>query len=461
MSNVVNYAARICEFLSQEKIQQYAVPTSRLLAECNISTGLRPQVLKVLHKLHYIGVLMRHGIGSLKWQIRNLNWDRSNPFRTPVTLTPDEQALIQQQDSFKKKKSPAKYQYSNSPKPVFQVADDPQSEADQTSYPQIDTALLGEALEQIHQLKKRVHELESTSSMTGEFAKIEIASPMESVELTDVILPKVFRRTLELAQARRNILLIGPAGCGKTYLGKLIASSLNLPFGSLSCTSGMSEAHLLGRGIPNLQTGKNIFQMTPFIELYENGGVFLMDELDAADPNLLLAINSAIANDYCNVPNRVSDPVATRHKNFVMIATANTFGRGSTRLYAGRNQLDEATLDRFRIGMVECDYDPIIERALCPTTETDPGLEFTPPENGHNTAVERAISSIVGKGFTFRGCLQYVRSKIEQHSLRRIMSTRFMQDAYIMHQSANWNVNTVLDVFFEGWSNDELTKVSG
>lgn len=106
-------------------------------------------------------------------------------------------------------------------------------------------------------------------------------------------------------------------------------------------------------------------------------------------------------------------------------------------------------------------YDPIIERALCPTHETDPGLEFIPPENGHNTAVERAISNIVGKGFTFRGCLQYVRSKIEQHSLRRIMSTRFMQDAYIMHQSANWNVNTVLDVFFEGWSNDELTKVSG
>ena len=78
---------------------------------------------------------------------------------------------------------------------------------------------------------------------------------------------------------------------------------------------------------------------------YEHGGVFLLDEIDACDSNTLLAINLAIANGYCNVPNRHGNPVAHRHPNFIVIATANTLGRGATRSYAGRNQLDEASLE--------------------------------------------------------------------------------------------------------------------
>jgi hypothetical protein len=40
---------------------------------------------------------------------------------------------------------------------------------------------------------------------------------------------------------------------------------------------------------------------------------------------------------------------------FVCIAAANTFGTGADRQYVGRNQLDESTLDRFRIGQIELD----------------------------------------------------------------------------------------------------------
>src|SRR5690606_15766329 len=115
-----------------------------------------------------------------------------------------------------------------------------------------------------------------------------------------------------------------------------------------------------------LKTGSTKFQSTDFLRCYEGGGVFLMDEVDAADSNVMLVLNSAIANNYCNVPNRPDHPRAERHPDFVMIAAANAFGRGATRVYAGRNQLDEATLDRFRIGTVDCYYDEAIEAALCP-----------------------------------------------------------------------------------------------
>lgn len=40
------------------------------------------------------------------------------------------------------------------------------------------------------------------------------------------------------------------------------------------------------------------------MEFYEEGGVFLLDEVDAADANVLLVINQALANGHLPVPNR-------------------------------------------------------------------------------------------------------------------------------------------------------------
>lgn len=403
MSNVNTYAIKICNYLQERS--GYMLPTSVLLERCNIPFGLRPQVLKVLHKLHNIGVLDKFGRGAFKWELINQNWDRNAPLRTPPTRFMPEPV---------------------EPEPQLDEPEPQPTPTPETPPPDIaNSYVIGELRGEISQLKHRCHELEQTAEATVK--KIEISSPLKTIELTDKILPKVFQRTLELSQARRNILLVGPAGCGKTYLGKLVADALGLPFAALPCTSGMSEAHLLGRGIPNLTTGKNVYQQSRFIELYENGGVFLMDELDAADPNLLLAINSAIANGYCEIP-RHSEPVANRHPNFIMIATANTFGRGATRTYAGRNQLDEATLDRFRIGTVECDYDETVERVLCPDE-------------------------------LIRNTCQSIRRQIQSAGLRRIMSTRFIEDSYIMNQVAGWDKDKIVQTFFEGWGTEERNRI--
>lgn len=296
-----------------------------------------------------------------------------------------------------------------------------------TIHSTIDNERLSMLSDKIEELEGQIAEMKETAGRMCKTLEIKTGDG-KVVKLKDVVLPKTFERVLALANARRNILLVGPAGCGKTHLGELIAKSLGLEFGSVSCTSGMSESHLLGRSVPNVTTGKNKFQSTQFLEMYENGGVFLLDELDAADPNLLLAINSAIANNYCNVPNRPEAPVAKRHKNFVLIATANTFGRGATRMYAGRNQLDEATLDRFRIGTVECSYDEAVELFLCPDDE-------------------------------LRTHLQTIRQRIEANKLRRIMSTRFIADAYVMQQTANWTIETIVQVFTDGWTEDEKVKI--
>src|SRR5262245_10368722 len=143
-----------------------------------------------------------------------------------------------------------------------------------------------------------------------------------------------------LARARRPVLLVGPAGSGKTHLAEQVAKALGLPFAFIACSAGMSEGQLLGRLVPTGEAGKFEYLISEFVRCYENGGVFLFDEIDAADSNTLLVLNSALANGRMALPNRPEKPFADRHPDFVCFAAANTFGTGADRMYVGRNQLD-------------------------------------------------------------------------------------------------------------------------
>lgn len=278
-----------------------------------------------------------------------------------------------------------------------------------------------------------------------------------STKIKDIVLPNGFDRIKSLAECRRNILLVGPAGCGKTYTGWLLSKVFKMEFASLSLTAGASEVHLLGRVNHNITSGKPTYREAEFLHFFENGGVFLLDELDAADPNMLLTINSGIANGYISIPDRHGKTKAYRHPDFVLIATANTFGRGANRMYAGRNQLDEATLDRFRIGMVEVYYDPRIEAAIAPSSE---GNDFEVEETNEPNYAKTTAEALALRGYHLRGTCQFIRNRIEKASIRRIMSTRFIEDGHIMMTKANWSLQDVLEVYLEGWSREECAKLT-
>jgi cobaltochelatase CobS len=145
--------------------------------------------------------------------------------------------------------------------------------------------------------------------------------------------------------------LVGPAGSGKTTLAEQVATVLKRKFYLESRVT--SEFKLLGF----IDAAGHVVR-TQFREAYEHGGVFLLDEVDASDPDALTAFNSALANGLAAFP----DALVKRHADFVAIAAGNTYGRGADRQYVGRNQLDAATLDRFCI--FEVDYDEMLELEL-------------------------------------------------------------------------------------------------
>lgn len=61
---------------------------------------------------------------------------------------------------------------------------------------------------------------------------------------------------------------------GKTYMGASIAQKLNLQFRKYSCSRDSSVHDLLGYKQPRSET----YLSTTFLDTYENGGVFLVDE---------------------------------------------------------------------------------------------------------------------------------------------------------------------------------------
>lgn len=185
--------------------------------------------------------------------------------------------------------------------------------------------------------------------------------------------------------------LHGEAGSGKSTTGRIAATALNLAFRSISLGPTTSKSDLLG-----YRDATGNYQGTGFRETYEDGGVFLFDEVDNAHPSILTLLNSSIANGHGEFP----DKEVERHETTRFIATANTIGRGATAQYVGRAPIDAATIDRF--AFVPMDIDDDLEESLILGTLPDETAEIDlsdgeVPEPGEWLAVVRANRQAAGE----------------------------------------------------------------
>lgn len=262
---------------------------------------------------------------------------------------------------------------------------------------------------------------------------ITIVVPKRSeVKLDGERVHRSFHKVMKKVAAGVPVLLVGPAGSGKTTLAAQVAKALGLPFTFNSMSEGISESTLLGRSLPD-ETGAWHYRPSPFVISYTEGGVHLLDEIDAADPNLLVQVNAAIANGKLSIPFARPTPFE-RHENSVIIAAANTYGNGADRQYVGRNQLDAATVDRYRMGTVAVDYDRDLERQLI-----------------HSLLDHDMAEALLNWGWG-------VRDRIAEARLRRIMSTRVLVDAAKLLKVGE-EFSEVVATYFEGWSSDEKARV--
>lgn len=162
-----------------------------------------------------------------------------------------------------------------------------------------------------------------------------------------------FKELLEVVAQGLPVMIVGPAGSGKTTAAEQVAEALGAEF-PFYLEGGVFGAHQL----TGYKDAAGVYHTTPYRQAFQYGGVFCKDEMDVDDPAATLTLNAGLANGVAPFPDSASP--LRRHDNFRFIGTANTFGQGADRLYVGRNQLDAATLDRFYF--IEWRYDEKLER---------------------------------------------------------------------------------------------------
>lgn len=154
----------------------------------------------------------------------------------------------------------------------------------------------------------------------------------------------------------RNVLLYGERGSGKSTAAKQFATKLGLPFGAVSFSAGASESLFTGRFLPS-EGGAFKWRPTPFTRLYTEGGVFCLDELDKADPQVATALNMALANGEIVT---TEGEVLKRHESFIAVGGANSLK--FSKVYAAAQPQDGSLLDRFV--KVEWNLCPVLLRSL-------------------------------------------------------------------------------------------------
>jgi len=208
--------------------------------------------------------------------------------------------------------------------------------------------------------------VDTVSSIISE-AKRELMKPTElrvtrtdetvvTIEKAHNMLPKL----IKAVSAGLQVLMVGPMGTGKSTLAANVAEALGRDFAMMSVGPQTSEAKILG-----YITADGNYVPSLFRKIYEHGGIWLFDELDAAHPGVMTIINAALSNGHAAFP----DGMVTRHPDTVIIAAANTYGRGPDRMYVGRQALDAATLDRFAV--MEIGVDEPLEASLAYATGLD------------------------------------------------------------------------------------------
>lgn len=182
------------------------------------------------------------------------------------------------------------------------------------------------------------------------YKKTILETEEKEIDFGDEVLHEKFDTILKFVKQNEPVFLVGEAGTGKNYICKQVAKALGLDFYFSNAVT--QEYKLTG-----FTDAMGNYQESQFYKAFKNGGLFMLDEMDASIPEVLVILNAAIANRYFDFPAPIGYVEA--HPDFRVVAAGNTMGFGASYTYVGRNQLDGASLDRF--AMVDINYDINIE----------------------------------------------------------------------------------------------------
>ena len=144
----------------------------------------------------------------------------------------------------------------------------------------------------------------------------------------------------------KNIMMVGPAGCGKTQAAKALPEATNRPFFYFNLGATQDpRATLIGN--THFKDGQTTFDESAFVKAIQTeNSVILLDELSRAHPeawNILMTVLDE-GQRYLRLDEDIDAPTIQVASGVSFIATANI---GTE--YTSTRVLDRALMDRFEI----------------------------------------------------------------------------------------------------------------
>jgi len=191
----------------------------------------------------------------------------------------------------------------------------------------------------------------------------EVSPTATVTESTDPVLaliknaPNIKPKDLEMSDIKwkylvrsavrgKNIMMVGPAGCGKTQAAKALPEATNRPFFYFNLGATQDpRATLIGN--THFKDGQTTFDESAFVKAIQTeNAVILMDELSRAHPeawNILMTVLDE-GQRYLRLDEDINAPTIRVATGVSFIATANI---GTE--YTSTRVLDRALMDRFEI----------------------------------------------------------------------------------------------------------------
>lgn len=146
------------------------------------------------------------------------------------------------------------------------------------------------------------------------------------------------------------VLIVGESGTGKTSAIRYLASETKNGLRRVNLTGGTTSDELVGRQMIN---DKGTYWVDGILtEAMRNGDWIVLDEINAALPEVLFVLQSVMDDDgYLVLIEKDDKEIVHKHPNFRIFATCNPPE------YAGTKEMNKALLSRFAI-CINADFPP-------------------------------------------------------------------------------------------------------
>lgn len=153
-------------------------------------------------------------------------------------------------------------------------------------------------------------------------------------------------------------LLVGQTGTGKNTILKFVAEANDRKdVIRLNLTGDTTVDDLIGHY--QIKDRSTVWQDGSVTQAVREGHILILDEVNAAQPEVLFALQSLLDNDRSLTLTSHDNSVVNAHKNFRIFATMNPSSG-----YAGTKAMNKAFMSRFGV-VLEVDYvDPETEMSL-------------------------------------------------------------------------------------------------